>query len=225
MQIVLLFIAGLIILFVVVSALTRFFKKHREAIEETTFFEQEEEDLPSIQNASTEEAEIVEEAEELTQEQKVSEDSTSPQSHFMMISVHAKPNAVFSGYHFLQSMGSIGLEYGEHKIFHYDVKTDIGTQRLFSVAQLNKPGIFDIDHVENINCKGLLMFIDLKACRKRMLALDCMLEAAYQLAEDLDGIMFEGYNTPWQEDTPRALAQQVEEYQKKLASVLDETTY
>lgn len=217
MQIILLIIAGLIILFVIINSVIRFFKNPHVVSQDYDNSDQDEEDFPNIQDNEFEEVEEV-------KMKKTSADNESQHSHFMMISVHAKPNTVFSDYSFLQTMGSVGLVYGEHKIFHYDVKTDLGSQRLFSVAQLNKPGTFDIDHVETINCKGLLLFIDLRACRKHTLALDCMLEVAYQLAEDLDGVMCEGYNIPWQDDTPRALAQKIEIYQNKSASVLDEIT-
>ncbi len=225
-QITLLSISALIILLVVIHAMTRYFKNKRDSLIAADIDAQDEESFPSIQH---DEQEVIYDQPLSTKSESVSSEnskkSNSEINNFMMISVHAKANEVFSDYSFLQTMGSVGLIYGEHKIFHYDVKTDQGMQRLFSVAQLNKPGTFDIDHVETINCKGLLLFIDLRTCRKQTLALDCMLEVAYQLAEDLDGIMYEGYNTPWQEDTPRALAQRLESNQKNFKSVLDEIAY
>ena len=229
MQIILLTIAGLIIVFVIINSIIRFFKNRNIVSDDLEIENQDEESFPSVQpNVDESEPEKIEdvmaenERPAHTQNIKKAPENNDHHNHFMMISVHAKPNTVFSDYSFLQTLGSVGLEYGEHKIFHYDVKTDLGMQRLFSVAQLNKPGTFDIDHVETINCKGLLLFMDLRACRKQTLALDCMLETAYQLAEDLEGIMFEGYNTPWQDDTPRALAQQLEQYQKTNKSTFDD---
>ncbi len=225
-QIILLSIGVLIILLVIMHAVNRYFKNRRDSLIVADIDAQGEESFPSIQD---DEPEVIYDEPLSTKSESVQSEnakkSHSETNSFMMISVHAKANTVFSDYSFLQTMGSVGLVYGEHKIFHYDVKTDQGLQRLFSVAQLNKPGTFDIDHVETINCKGLLLFIDLRACRKQTLALDCMLEVAYQLAEDLDGIMYEGYNTPWQEDTPRALAQQLESHQKRVKSILDEIAH
>lgn len=218
-QLILLCIGGFFVLAIVIYALGKKVIKKKSALAENDHHDPAEEELPCVYEENIENEDIREEK-IITTEKK----SGSTSDDFIMISVHAKPNKIFADYDFLQTLGSVGLIYGEHKIFHYDVKTDIGVQRLFSVAQLNKPGTFDIDHVETLHCKGLLLFIDLRACRKLTLALDCMLEVAYQLAEDLDGTMFEGYNTPWQEDTPRALAQHLEIYQKNGASVLDEIT-
>lgn len=214
-QIVLLTIAGLIILFVIISSAVRYFKSRSVVSDDLEVEEPGEESFPNVHECKP--------SPEPVSAEKVKKVQAGNDG-IMMISVHAKPNHIFSGYNFLQTLGSVGLVYGEHKIFHYDVKTDMDTQRLFSVAQLNKPGTFDIDHVENIRCRGLLLFIDLQVCSKQTLALDCMLETAYQLSEDLEGIMFEGYNTPWHDDTPRALSQQLESYQRNNASMVDEIT-
>ncbi|MCD8525003.1 MAG: cell division protein ZipA C-terminal FtsZ-binding domain-containing protein [Gammaproteobacteria bacterium] len=157
--------------------------------------------------------------------QEVSDKREPVPSDFITISVHAKSGRVFTDYDFLQTLGAVGLVYGEHKIFHYEVKTEIGLQRLFSVAQLNNPGTFDLDHIHMLNCKGLLFFIDLRHCHKPVLALDSMLEVAYQLADELDAIMFEGYAAPWQEDTPRALSAKLDSYQKKHSRIVDHDGY
>lgn len=225
MQIILLTIAGLIILFVIINSLIRFFKNRHTLSDEFENEIQEGEVFPNIKEDESEVTEKTTETQPEPLQVKKNNSTQADSNKIIMISVHAKPNTVFSDYSFLQTMGSVGLDYGDYKIFHYDEKTDLGIQRLFSVAQLNKPGTFDIDPVENIRCKGLLLFIDLRACRKQTLALDCMLETAYQLAEDLDGIMHEGYNSPWQDDTPRALSQRLELYQKNSASPFDEITY
>ncbi len=208
----------LIFLSVILFAIKKMFIRKNntfKAYDEVQAYEEDQlEYARTLGDDSYDDEEIVE------QERQLSE-----HDHFIMISIHAKPGRIFSDYHFIQALGANGLEYGDHKIFHYDVKTDIGVQRLFSVAQLNKPGSFDLNDVKNIYCKGLLFFIDLRQCRKRALALDCMIETAYQLADDLDGIMFDGYNAPWHDEIPHILALKLEQYQKNLASVLDETTY
>lgn len=123
------------------------------------------------------------------------------QSDLLVISLHAKPGQSFGDYMFLQTLGSVGLVFGDHNIFHYDVKTDIGDARLFSVAKLNNPGTFDIDDIESVACKGLLFFIHLRICKKPLLALDCLLDVAQQLADDLDGVLYEGYHIPWKPET------------------------
>ncbi len=213
-QLILLVAGGFVFLGVAFFAIKKRFSTSKIS-EEETFDEVSDEEAPHL-SSSDDEGEA---CAPVIQEEVISDKNNDSNAHsehndFIMISLHAQPGRVFTDYHFLQILGAVGLVYGEHKIFHYDVKTDIGVQRLFSVAQLNNPGTFDLDHVESINCKGLLLFIDFRQCRKQVLALDCMLETAYQLAEDLDAIMFEAYDTAWQDDTPRALSKRLEQYHK-----------
>lgn len=218
-QFILLIMSGLIILSVIGFAINKSISKKKQSLlkENASEDKDSEEVFLRISDCNKQDAEYSknDKKNSFDIEEKSSEENTAfERDDFMMISVHAQSGKVFSDYNFLQTLGSSGLVYGDHKIFHYDVQTNIGTQRLFSVARLNNPGTFDIDYVENINCKGLLFFIDLRNCHNPILALDCMLEAAYQIAEDLEGIMFESYDIPWQEDTPRALAQKLDKYQK-----------
>lgn len=143
--------------------------------------------------------------------------STAAQDDLVMLSVHAPKGRSFGDYDFLQTLGAVGLAFGDHKIFHYDVKTDQGVKRLFSVAKLNKPGVFDIDNIESMDCQGLLLFVNLKDCARIQLAVDCLLDVAQQLADELDGILFEGYNTPWTEHTAKNIIKRVESYPRTKA--------
>lgn len=143
---------------------------------------------------------------------KTTKQSAPAQNDLVMVSVHAPRGKNFSDYNFLQTLGSAGLTFGEHQIFHYDIKTEYGDKRLFSVAKLNKPGTFDIDNIESMDCQGLLLFVNLKQCDRIQLAIDCLLDTAQQLADDLEGNLFEGYNTPWTEATAANILKKIEEY-------------
>ena len=160
--------------------------------------------------------------ETIAQESEVEETPSFEESDILMLSVHAKPGQSFGDYDFLQTLGSAGLVFGEHSIFHYDVKTDQGDERLFSVAKLNKPGTFDIDDVKSLDCKGLLLFVDLAQSRKPALAVNCLLETAKQLADDLHGQLFEGYNNAWSDEVEKHITKRAEAYQEQFAVVLDD---
>jgi cell division protein ZipA len=192
-----------------------------------TTYEQDEEIVTEVEPLATQaqvEMAFDEEVVAVDVQEPVQSEVTS--HDIIMISVHAKPGANFGDYDFLQSLGGVGLTFGEHNIFHYDIKTEQGDERLFSVAKLNKPGTFDVDNIETMNCKGLLMFIDLSQSRKPVLALDCLIDTAKQLANELDGKLFESYNISWTDETEKQLSGKVEVYQKQLAvEVLDEAAY
>lgn len=127
------------------------------------------------------------------------------------ISVHAKPGNTFGDDLFLKTLASVGLVFGDNHIFHYDVKTETGDARLFSVAKLNKPGTFDICDPASLSCKGLLFFMHKRDCQRLVLAFDYMLEVAKQLAEDLDGVLYEGYDLSWNEQKMRNFRETLEQ--------------
>ena len=137
---------------------------------------------------------------------------TTGHNDLIMVSIHAPRGCSFGDYNFLQTLGAMGLAFGDHQIFHYDVKTEHGEKRLFSAAKLNKPGTFDIDNIESIDCQGLLLFVNLKQCARIQLAVDCMLDIAQQLSEELEGALFEGYNTPWTKTTAARIIKIAEAY-------------
>lgn len=189
-------------------------------------YEQDEEIFADVEPLATEtqiEMAFDKDAEVAVQESAQAKVSTQD---IIMISLHAKSGASFGDYDFLQSLGGVGLTFGEHSIFHYDIKTEQGDERLFSVAKLNKPGTFDVDNIESMHCKGLLMFIDLSQSRKPVLALDCLIDTAKQLAQELGGTLFESYNIAWTDETEKLLSGKVETYQRQLAvEVIDEPIY
>ena len=102
--------------------------------------------------------------------------------------------------------------FGEHQIFHY---TDPATgRRLFSVAKLTKPGTFDLDHIETLQCPGLVFFTELAEATDPKRCLDHMLAVLMHLAEVLPGECREGYQTPWHADTENRLYAKVKALSK-----------
>lgn len=180
-------VGGLVIILIIVNGLRVYYRnKHVQSQEEKMPEQEEVDDIPMITPKKTEPEDI------------------------FFISVHAKPGATFGDDCFLNNLASVGLVFGDNDIFHYDVKTEIGNVRLFSVAKLNKPGIFNLNDPASLCCKGLLFFMHKRHCKRLLLAFDYMLEVAKQLAEDLDGVLYEGYDVPWSEANMRAFRETLE---------------
>ena len=99
----------------------------------------------------------------------------------------ALPEYHYNGYELLQALLASDLHYGKHNIFHrHEIKTE-QKHSLFSLASVNKPGIFELSKMGNFSCPGLVLFMLLKSTFDPMAAFDAMLETACQLSEDLGG--------------------------------------
>ncbi len=80
-----------------------------------------------------------------------------------------------------------GLEFGDMGIYHrlVDGKRELGP--IFSVANMLKPGNFDLARLDALLTPGLSFFMTLPAPIPALDAWDAMLPTAQRLAELLDG--------------------------------------
>lgn len=111
----------------------------------------------------------------------------------------APAERLFVGYELMQTLLAAGLRFGPMNIFHYYPDEDEDQPYLFSVSSAVEPGIFDLTSIGGYSCPGLSLFLSTTSNRK--LALNCLLDIAIQLAEELDGILCDENRLPLQEET------------------------
>lgn len=91
------------------------------------------------------------------------------------IHVAAPEGHVFVADALVDALQRAGLEYGEHGIFHRHVRTERGPARVFSVANMIKPGWFDLDRAAEDETPGAAFFLQLPGPVDGMAAFDDML--------------------------------------------------
>lgn len=127
----------------------------------------------------------------------------------IMLSVLAKPEKTFSSYDLVQSILATGLTYGEGNLFHY---FDEVRGKLFSLASATKTGEFDLDHIGDLNCKGLILFMDLEKIHDAERAFELMLTVAEQLADDLNGELRADPRRPWDDEIFRQYKKRISQH-------------
>ncbi|HET6631645.1 MAG TPA: cell division protein ZipA [Rhodanobacteraceae bacterium] len=95
--------------------------------------------------------------------------------------------AQFRGSDLVVAAEKAGLEFGDMGIFHrmIDGKPELGP--VFSVANMLKPGAFDMSAIDTLQTPGLSVFMTLPGPLPALDAWDAMLPTAQRLAELLDG--------------------------------------
>lgn len=131
----------------------------------------------------------------------------------IVINVFAKNGASFSSYDLLQAISATGMQYGPMNIFHYYDETPAGRVTLFNLASATEPGDFDLDHIGDLSCAGLTLFMNLRRVPDANEAFEIMLDTAEQLAEDLEGDLFAGHHVPWNNDILLHYQNKVSNYQ------------
>jgi cell division protein ZipA len=84
-----------------------------------------------------------------------------------------------------------GLIYGHMNIFHRLVDNHPEQGPVFSVANLVKPGSFDMSHIQDLRTPGISFFMALPGPLSALDAWDAMLPTAQRMAELLDGVLLD----------------------------------
>ncbi|HMH68361.1 MAG TPA: cell division protein ZipA [Pinirhizobacter sp.] len=114
-----------------------------------------------------------------------------PVERIVSLYVVSRDDHVFNGTDLVVAAEKAGLEFGDMGIFHrlVDGRRELGP--IFSVANLVKPGSFDLKRVEAMQTPGLSFFMTLPGPVPALDAWDTMLPAAQRLAELLDGLVLD----------------------------------
>ena len=101
--------------------------------------------------------------------------------------VVAREGNHFNGSDLIVAAEKAGLEFGDMGIYHrlVDGKREFGP--IFSVANMLKPGSFDLARLDALRTPGLSFFMTLPAPLPALDAWDTMLPTAQRMAELLDG--------------------------------------
>jgi cell division protein ZipA len=98
----------------------------------------------------------------------------------------ARDGGFFTGADLVVAAEKAGLEFGDMGIYHrlLDGKRELGP--IFSVANMLKPGNFDLSRLDTLRTPGLSFFMTLPGPLSALDAWDAMLPTAQRLAELLD---------------------------------------
>lgn len=110
-----------------------------------------------------------------------------PVERIVTLFVVAREGTLFNGADLVVAAEKAGLEFGDMGIYHrlLDGKRELGP--IFSVANMLKPGNFDLARLEALHTPGVSFFMTLPAPLPALDAWDAMLPTAQRLAELLDG--------------------------------------
>lgn len=110
-----------------------------------------------------------------------------PVERIVTLFVMARDGGQFNGADLIVAAEKAGLEYGDMGIYHrlLDGKREQGP--IFSVANMLKPGNFDLTRLDALRTPGLSFFMTLPGPLPALDAWDAMLPTAQRLAELLDG--------------------------------------
>lgn len=114
-----------------------------------------------------------------------------PIERIVSLFVAAREGQQFRGVDLVVAAEKVGLEFGDMNIFHRLEDRSAAMGPVFSVANMLKPGSFDLTQIDILVTPGLGFFMTLPGPLSALDAWDAMLPAAQRMAELLEGVLLD----------------------------------
>jgi cell division protein ZipA len=118
-----------------------------------------------------------------------------------VINLMARPGHDLQGATLLASLMALGFKFGEMDIFHRHEDLNGKGEVLFSMINMVKPGTFNPYRMEQFDTPGVSLFMQLPLRSNAAFAFEHMLQAADQLASDLDAMLTDMDRSPLSDET------------------------
>lgn len=115
--------------------------------------------------------------------------------------VVAHSGETFTGPMIMQMMAELELEYGDLGIYHYNIERLNKKQSVYCVANMLKPGNFDLNSMEAFSTRGLTMIMQLPGPEDGLKAFNIMVEHAQRLTAFLNGELLDEDRNPLTKQT------------------------
>ncbi|MFM5521094.1 cell division protein ZipA [Aeromonas jandaei] len=118
-----------------------------------------------------------------------------------VINLMGRPGHELQGATLLSSLMALGFKFGEMDIFHRHEDPNGKGEVLFSMINMVKPGTFNPYRMEQFTTPGVSLFMQLPLRSNAAFAFEDMLQAADQLASDLDAMLTDMERSPLSDET------------------------
>jgi len=137
-------------------------------------------------------------------------------SDVIVINVMAGTGDMIAGKRLLESLLACDLRFGEMDIFHrFSRDRKRGNRKLFSVANLVKPGTFDVDRMDEFSTPGISMFMPLPGPPDPQDAFRLMLDTARALAQELGAELYDDQHCKLRPQALEHMRERIVEFERK----------
>ncbi|MFC4699097.1 cell division protein ZipA [Glaciecola siphonariae] len=142
----------------------------------------------------------------------------APQNDVLVLNVRASNDNPISGAALLPMLLTLGFKFGEHDIFHRHVNTNGKGPILFSLTNMFKPGVFDIDNIENFTTYGVSLFMMLPIEGDAQQVFNMMHNAARKIAEEFDCKILDANKVLISKQSLQQYSERIREFERRRLS-------
>ena len=137
--------------------------------------------------------------------------------HVSVLNVEARSEHGFSGSDILAVLLACDLRFGDMDFFHRHEQSAGRGPIQFTVCNMMKPGVFDIDAMDHLRTRGLMFFVTLPGPDDMLKAFDYMYETAKVVARNLDGDVLDETRSAITRQSLEHMRQQIRELERRIA--------
>ncbi len=137
-------------------------------------------------------------------------------THVFILYVVAQAEEGFAGTDILETLLACDLRFGDMDFFHRHERASGRGPIEFSVANMMKPGVFDIDNMEPLQTRGLMFFVTLPGPADMLKAFDYMYETVKVVAKSLGGDIQDETRSVITRQSLEHMRQQIRELERRL---------
>lgn len=143
------------------------------------------------------------------------EGQAMPQQEVLVLNVKAQEDNPISGAALLPMLLTLGFKFGDQDIFHRHVNSNGKGPVLFSLANMFKPGVFDIDNLENFNTQGVSLFMMLPIEGDPHQVFNMMHNAARKISEEFSAVVLDGRRNPLTKQGLQQYVEKIREFERQ----------
>ncbi|MEM0910866.1 MAG: cell division protein ZipA [Pseudomonadota bacterium] len=142
-------------------------------------------------------------------------ETASPEQDVIILNIQTSQDNPIQGAILLQMLLTLGFKFGDHDIFHRHVNTNGKGPVLFSLANLFKPGVFDIDNIEKFTTQGLSLFMMLPIEGEAQQVFNMMHNAARKIADEFGGKILDANKVPISKQSLQQYAERIRDFERR----------
>ncbi|RYY75285.1 MAG: cell division protein ZipA [Gammaproteobacteria bacterium] len=155
------------------------------------------------------------EDEEIAEEEAKSAAPQAEPEEVLIINIMAAKGDMFNGSELLDIVLKCGLRYGSMDIFHRYADTKGEGALLFSMANMVRPGTFDLDAMDEFSTPGVSLFMTLPIEADSMQSFDLMVETAQAISQTLNGELKDEQRSAMTKQTLEHSRQRIRDFERK----------
>ncbi|MFT2090789.1 cell division protein ZipA [Paraglaciecola sp. 2405UD69-4] len=133
----------------------------------------------------------------------------------LVLNVKTPDGDPISGAALLPMLLTLGFKFGDQDIFHRHVNSNGKGPVLFSLANMFKPGVFDIDNLENFSTQGVSLFMILPIEGEPHQVFNMMHNAARKIAEEFSAQIYDAKRTLLTKQSLQQYVEKIREFERQ----------